>query len=448
MISTLRSFSALYLATLLMLIGTGLFNTYMALRLTAESVSQLWVGALIAAYYLGLVGGARIGHRILIKVGHIRAYAACAALTTVMVLAQTLVDNLTLWLGFRLIVGMAMVTQFMVLESWLNEQTENHLRGRVFSFYMLVSGLGTVLGQLVLTVYPVLDLRMLTMVAICHALCLMPIALTARMHPATPVPAPLEIMFFLKRVPLSLTALFLAGNLTGAFYGLAPVFAVKQGLDTAEVAIFVAAAVMAGLCAQWPIGWLSDRINRVWLIRFNAIVLAAVVVPMWGLLDLPFWLMVGLSCVVGILLFTLYPLGAAFANDHVEADRRVSLSAVLLMVYGIGACLGPLVTGALMDMAGPGMFFVFFSVCAALLAWRMRPEHVSGEHQVDEAPVQFVPMPVSGQASPAAAALDPRIDAEQAATTMSLDDMEEAMKRAEASAGQQQQDGGQGQGQP
>ncbi|MDQ8032402.1 MFS transporter [Bordetella genomosp. 1] len=410
MISTITSFSSLYLATLLMLIGTGIFNTYMGLRLTGESVSEIWIGALIAAYYLGLVCGARMGHKLIIRVGHIRAFAACAAVATSMILAQSLIDYMPLWLALRLIAGIVMVTELMVIESWLNEQTENRQRGRVFSVYMMVSGLGTVLGQLVLTAYTTLGDGPLILVAMCLTLCLVPIAVTARSHPPTPLPAPLDVRFFLKRVPLSLTVLFVAGNLSGAFYGLAPVYAAKLGLSTSHAAMFVAAGVTAGLLAQWPMGWLSDRINRAGLIRFNAALLVALPVLMWGWLSLPYWLLLVLSGVFGILQFTLYPLGAAFANDHVESDRRVGLSAVLLMTYGVGACLGPLVAGVLMSFGGHAMYFVFITACALILVWQVRPARVTGLHQVQEAPVQFVPMPDTLQSSPAAVALDPRVD--------------------------------------
>lgn len=411
MLVTLSSFSSLFIATLLMLIGTGLFNTYMGVSLTAQSVSEVWVGALIAGYYLGLVCGARMGHKLIIRVGHIRAFVACAALAASMILIQTQVQYMPVWLIFRFVSGIAMVTQFMVIESWLNEQTENHQRGRVFSFYMVVSGLGTVLGQLALTTYDTLDLRPLILVAVCQVLCLIPIALTARSHPPTPVPTPLDIRFFMKRVPLSLIVLFTAGNLMGAFYGLAPVYGAKLGLSNSEVAWFVAASVTAGLLSQWPMGWLSDRINRAGLIRFNAMLLVGLPVLMWGWLEFPFWLLMVLSCLFGVLQFTLYPLGAALANDYVEPERRVGLSAILLMTYGVGACLGPMLAGVLMRTGGPGMYYVFITACALILVWQVRPSKVTGAHQVRE-PVHFVPMPDSLQSSPAAAALDPRVDPE------------------------------------
>lgn len=412
MLTTISSFSSLYVATLLMLIGTGLFNTYMGLRLTAESVSEIWVGALIAGYYLGLVCGARMGHKLIIRVGHIRAFVACAAISTCMILAQMMVDSMSLWLVFRLVSGIVMVTELMVIESWLNEQTENHQRGRVFSVYMVVSGLGTVLGQLILSAYSTLDQQPLVVVAACLTLCLVPIALTARSHPPTPVPAPLDIRFFRQRVPLSLTVIFVAGNLSGAFYGLAPVFASKYGMTTSESALFIAAGLTAGLLSQWPIGWLSDRINRAGLIRFNALILVVLPAVLWGWLELPFWALVLLSGVLGVLQFTLYPLGAAFANDHVESERRVSLSAILLMTYGVGACVGPMIAGVLMSLAGPSMYYLFVSACALVLVAFVRPASVTGAHQVDEAPTHFVPMPDSLQSSPAAVALDPRVDIE------------------------------------
>ena len=413
MAQTIGAFFSLYLATLLLLVGSGLFNTYMGLRLTAQSVSELWIGGLIAVYYLGLVFGARIGHKIIIQVGHIRAYSATAAIVTITVLVLALVDNLWAWLGFRFIAGIAMVTQFMVLESWLNEQTENRQRGRVFAFYMVCSSTGTVLGQLSLTLFPTLNHQPLIFAGMCSALCLVPIALTGRLHPALQVPAPIQVKYYMSRVPLSLTVLFIAGLLTGAFYGLAPVYALKQGLSNSQVAVFLAASVATGLLAQWPLGWLADRINRVGLIRVNASILFVLAVPLWGWWIFPFWALLAFSCAFGALQFTLYPLGAAFANDNVDQERRVGLSAILYMVYGVGACVGPLVAGLMMRQLEASMYFVFISICAAVLVAVIRPQRVTGAHLSQDAPTHFVPMSDSLQSSNVVIALDPRVDIER-----------------------------------
>lgn len=437
MVQMVAAFFSLYLATLLLLVGSGLFNTYMGLRLTANAVSEIWVGGLIAVYYLGLVFGARLGHKIIIQVGHIRAYTATAAIVTVTILALALIDNLWTWLGLRFIAGIAMVTQFMVLESWLNEQTENHQRGKVFAFYMVFSGLGTVLGQLSLTLFPQLNYQPLIFVAICSSLCLVPIALTRRLHPALQLPAPLHVRYYVSRVPLSLMVLFIAGTITGAFYGLAPVYGAKQGLSSSQVAIFVAASVATGLVAQWPLGWLADRVNRAGMIRINALLLAVLSVPLWGWYAFPFWALVALSCVYGALQFTMYPLGAAFANDNVDPDRRVGLSAILYMVYGIGACVGPLVAGALMREINPNMYFVFVSVCAGLLVLFLRPQRIKGDHLSQDAPTQFVPMSDSLQSSNVVAVLDPRVDLESDVSYEPVDPEEVSVTQGEQASDEQ-----------
>lgn len=411
MIQAVASFFSLYAATIVLLLGTGLFNTYLSLRLSAESVSEVWIGALIAVYYLGLVFGARFAHRLISHVGHIRAYATSAAIVTATVLAQALNDNLWLWLLYRFIVGFAIVTQFMVIESWLNEQTENHQRGFVFALYMTFSGLGTVLGQVALTFFPKLDYEPLIFSAICSVLCLVPVALTRRVHPALQTPAPLMVRYYLMRVPMSLLVVTIAGILTGAFYGLGPVFAVSQGISADQAAMFMAVGVGAGLLAQGPMGWLADRFSRVTLLRLMALLLALAGIPLWGWLALPYWSLMLAAAVFGALQFPLYPIGVAFANDNIEPERRVGLSGILLMAYGLGAFIGPIAIGWLMRQMGSDVFFMFVSACVATLVVFVRHEKVTGEHLTDDAPTQFVPM-TELPATSVSAPLDPRVDVE------------------------------------
>ena len=367
MFATLASFSSLFLSTLVMLVGVGLFNVFMGLKLTEDGVSEIWIGALMSAYYLGLVIGSRVGHRMIVRVGHVRAFAAAAATCSVMVLVQSLVSEKEIWVAFRIIAGAGMAVQFMVLESWLNEQIENERRGQIFSVYLVMSGLGTAIGQMAITLYPSLDLRPLILVAICHVVGLIPIVWTVRLHPAPQLPAPLDFGYFLRVAPAALVTMFVAGNVSSSFYALAPVYVIEKNFSTAEVAAFMSVAVFAGLLAQWPMGWMSDRVPRQRLILFNGAVLTFVTLLLWGWLPIPFWLLMMISAVSGVTQFTLYALAGSFANDLVSADRRVSLSAVLLMSFGIGACLGPLLAGGLMRLAGVNMLYVFFSACAAIL---------------------------------------------------------------------------------
>jgi MFS family permease len=372
MFPTIRGFSSLFFATLIMVMGLGLFNVYMGLKLTADGVSEVWVGALMSAYYFGLVLGARAGYLMIVRVGHVRAFAMASATAAVMVLAQTLIDDLSLWVVFRAIVGMSIVVQYIVIESWLNEKTQNQNRGRVFSIYLVVSGLGTALGQMAITLYPNLDWRPLTLVAIGHILCLIPIVWSTQAHPLVPSPAPLDIRYFVKRVPQALVTMFLTGSIASVFYSLGAVYGVMQSFDTLQVATFMSITVLAGLLAQWPVGWLSDRMRRDRLIGINGVILAVLGVFLWGWLPLSFeWLLV-LGAATGTLQFTLYAQAGSFANDVIPPEKRVNLSATLLMVYGIGATIGPLLAGYLMRLAGAGMLYVFISACAVMLFLSMR----------------------------------------------------------------------------
>lgn len=407
--SVWSSFKSLYFATLLMLLGSGLLSTYLALDV-AERADGIWVGALMTGFYLGLVLGGKLGHRLIARVGHIRTYVASAGIVTAAVLLHGLTENLSAWLALRVVVGLGMMSMYMVVESWLNEQSSSEERGMVFSGYMMASYLGSVLGQLVLAAIPTLDISLLLLVALCFSLCLVPVALTRRIHPEPLHPAPLEPRYFFQRVPLSMITSLAAGAMVGAFYGLAPLYASRIGLPTQMIGLFMATCIVASLLAQIPLGWLSDRVDRPTLIRVCSALLMLIALPqaLWS--DLPvIFIFIGgsLTC---MLLFSLYPLAVAFANDNIEAEKRVSLTAVLLTTFGLGASISPLLVGALMKTLGPNMLFAAFSLFAMYIAIRVRPEVITGDTLSEEAPLQHISMPDGISSSPLSAALDPRVE--------------------------------------
>ena len=392
-----------------MLLGSGLLSTYLALHV-AERADGIWVGALMTGFYLGLVLGGKLGHRLIARVGHIRTYVASAGIVTAAVLLHGLTESLPAWLSLRVVVGLGMMSMYMVVESWLNEQSTSDERGMVFSGYMMASYLGMVLGQLVLAAMPDLNINLLLFVALCFSLCLVPVALTRRIHPEPLHPAPLEPRYFLQRVPLSMLTSIVAGAMVGAFYGLAPLYASRIGLPTQMIGLFMATCIVAGLLVQGPLGWLSDRLDRPTLIRVGSALLMLIALPQAIFTDLPIvFVFIGgsLSC---MLLFSLYPLAVAFANDNIEAEKRVSLTAVLLTTFGIGASISPLLIGVLMKSFGPNMLYVSLSLFAMLIVIRVRPQAISGDTLSDEAPLQHIYMPDGISSSPLAAALDPRVE--------------------------------------
>lgn len=401
----LYTFPALYLATILMLAGTGLFTTYLGLRLASQGVSEIIIGSMTTAYYIGLVLGAKIGHRLIVNVGHIRAYVACAGIATITALCYILIESIPVWIALRFIMGLVMMNQYMVLESWLNEQAETNQRGVVFAGYMIVSDLGLMLGQGYLQQFPDLGFKPLIVIAMLFAACLIPIAMTRRVHPAKLIAAPLEIGYFWKKVPQALVTISLVGIIVGSFYGLAAVYAKKSNLNTSMSSLYVLVCIAAGFLAQWPIGWLSDRVNRARLIQVNALLFAIACIPLWGLITLPTYVMMFFGFIGGIFLFTFYPLSIAFANDNIEQSKRVALSALLLSTYGIGASLGPLLLGTLMNYFGAGAYYIANSACALIIALYLKPNKVK---LVEDEPLQHVV--ITTPLSTIGATLDPRID--------------------------------------
>jgi MFS family permease len=181
------------------------------------------------------------------------------------------------------------------------------------------------------------------------------------------LPTPVDLRYFSKVAPMALITAFFSGNISASFYGLAAVYAADQGFSTRQVAFYTATTVIAGLVAQWPMGWLSDRVDRAKLVRNNALIFTAIAALMWGWVSWPYWLMLLFATGLGVIQFTLYGLASGLSNDRVQEDRRVGASAVVLIVYSVGAALGPLISGALMRLGGTGMLYVFSSACALLL---------------------------------------------------------------------------------
>lgn len=411
--SPFRTFSSLYATTLLALLASGLLTTYLGLYLAAQQAGSIWIGAMMSSYYMGLVVGSKIGHKVIARVGHIRAFVTSAGIVTASALGHALINQLEVWLVLRLLVGMGMMCQYMVLESWLNEQAESSQRGRVFAGYMIVSYLGMVTGQALLGQFPDLGIEPLLLIGICFALSIVPIALTNRLHPAPLQPAPLQFFSFWKQIPRALTTVLIAGAISGSFYGLAPTFAANLQLDTKQIATFMSVTILAGLLAQWPMGRLSDMIPRTRLLQINSALLGVTVLTM-ALLPLQGRMLLLTTFGYGILAFTLYPLATALANQHINPQHRVALSATILVTFGIGATIGPLIAAGMMYLFGNSMLYGYMSVCCLLLFLRLyhvdynqrKAERLLAKQQ--KADYQMA----SGDlvSSPLAAALDPRVD--------------------------------------
>lgn len=399
------SYSALLFGTFLLLAGIGLLGTLVSMRLDATGSSSLTIGLVGGAYFFGLIVGTRYAGRVIGAVGHIRAFAAFASILSVATLSFTFVDGAEQWAGLRFINGFCLAGLFMCLESWLNAQTSNEQRGRILSLYMIAVYLGQGTGQMLL---PLPDPGGFTRFMVCAAfisLAVVPIAMTRIAAPTPSFVGGMSLRRLYALSPLGIGGAFASGLSLGAFYVLAPVFTRTIGLDVSDTARFMGLVIVGGLVLQWPIGHVSDRIDRRFVLVAVSVGLVAVsgvfvVAEHWSTAAL-----VPVAPLLGSAIFTLYPLSVAHANDRLEPDKIVAVSAGLITAYGLGAAIGPPAASALMQATGPGGLFTFIAgvgvAIAAFTLWRMRQRApVPTEEQT-----VFVPLP---RTTPIAGALDPR----------------------------------------
>lgn len=404
----MKSFPSLYFANLFLIIGTGLLTTYLALYLGKNGISTFWIGLMTSCYYMGLLLGSKLGYHLIKSVGHIRTFAASTAAVLACVAAHGVSDNIYLWLALRLFVGLGMMCNYMVLESWLNEQAAPESRGRVFSFYMITSYLGMILGQFALAEFPELGYAPLFLVCMALAIGIIPISITRRIHPKPLKPIQVSLLDYFKKVPQSLTAVHFAGIINGSFYGLAPTFAKLSGFNSSEIAIFMSATIFAGLIAQWPMGILSDKIRRSVLIRTNAVAIGVVSLALF-LLPITQTLAFALTFMFGLFAFTLYPLSSALANSRVADEERVGVSSALLVVFGAGAALGSTANAQVMTYFGHQALYASIALLTVIMYLLLT--YINSKQKVEQPESSDYVVGTSDVTnSPLAATMDPRIE--------------------------------------
>ena len=363
----LRPIASLLLGVAFLLAGNGLQFTLLPLRGHAEGFSAFEIGGIGSAYYAGFVAGCLLAPYVILRAGHIRAFAALVALAAVVGLAYPLANAVAPWIVFRLINGFCIAGFYLVIESWLNDRASNDLRGFVMSSYVMVIYIAFTAGQLMVTLYPIKGSEDFMLAAMMASLAIVPVALTRSAQPA-----PITIVSFrpwqvYQAAPVGLVASFAIGAINGAFFGLAPVSAARTGLDVAEVAVFMSATTLAGAAAQWPAGRLSDRYDRRIVLLVLLIGTTASGLLLWLFADTG-WLLVGFGFVYGALALPGYALAAAHAYDKTPLSDLVPTAATMLLANAVGAVIGPLLAPLMMDALGPRSLFLFTAVVAAALA--------------------------------------------------------------------------------
>lgn len=405
---TLMSFVALFVAVLLLTLGNGLLGTFLSLRLTLEGVSTQLTGLVMAGYYLGLVLGGLLCPRLVQKVGHIRSFAAFAAINCVATILHAMQITPLWWGGLRFVTGMTMMGLFMVAESWLSECAAPGIRGRVFSLYMIIAYLGLGGGQFLLNCSDVQGQNLLLVAAILFALCLVPVSVTQAVHPPLPEATHFKLGSLISRAPLGAFGCLTAGLINSTFYSLAPVYSHAAGLSVSGVAWFMGITVFGGLLCQWPVGALSDRFDRRLVLGSISLALSLAGLAIAAMTGRSLTILFILTPLFGGLAFTIYPLAVAHAHDRFNSSEFVSVSASLILSFGVGASFGPLLASTLMKAAGPAGMYLFITVCSSLFGIA---SFVYLRHGADE-PGEQAPFVAVPRTSPVIAALAHRAEPE------------------------------------
>ena len=388
--SLIAPISSLLGGVALLLLGNGLLNTLLTLRGVAEGYSSGMLGLIMSGYFVGFLLGTWLAIPLVSRVGHIRAFAFCAALAAITALLHVLIIDPWVWLGLRVLYGLALVSLYMVIESWLNARAPSDKRAQVFALYMAVNLGALAAAQQLLNLAAPSDFVLFVLAAMLISAALMPITLTRQVQPSVPETLHTNLRQLVGIAPLAIAAAGLSGLALGAFWGMAPVYASLSGFDATGVGLLMSSAILGGALLQWPIGIYSDKHDRR-LVLFWVVALAVAVALLMSVLPSGRLLLAAIF-VWGGLAFAIYPIAVAQLIDQLHSDEILAGSSSLLMVNGIGSACGPLLAGLLMQQLGAQALPLYFAATLGLLAaytlYRLR--HVSD--LVSEPHGHFMPM--------------------------------------------------------
>lgn len=392
MVRTILPISALLLGSFFLLFAGGIHGLILPVRGTYEGFSAIQLGLLGTGWAIGYVSGCLYTARLVARVGHIRAFSVMASLAAITILLQLIFLDPWAWIALRAISGFCFAGAAMIVESWLSERAEPRNRGRIFGIYTMVNLVASTGGQLTLTMGDTTGYIFFVLAAIFYALALIPTAITSSATPKPLLSVRLDIRALWRNSPVAVFAVLMVGIANSAFGTLAAVYGGEIGLTVATIAIFNALPILLGAATQIPVGILSDRFDRrkvligVALVALVANAAFIVVAPQDATLNLAF------VAVFGGAIYAMYPVIVAHANDNADGNY-IMISGGLLMVFGLGSIVGPLVAGAAMSTVGPTGLFMATAVAHVLLIlqaiWRIsRRPPVPREDKVD-----FVPVP-------------------------------------------------------
>lgn len=374
MIAVLRNSWALLLGMMLLMLGNGMQGSLLGIRGGQENMSTFQLSIVMSCYFLGFLFGSRMVPDMIRRVGHVRVFAALGSMISAVLIMYAVAPNWIAWSLMRVVIGFSFSGVYITAESWLNDASSNENRGQALSLYLIVQMIGIIAAQGLLNLGDPNGYILFIIPSVLVSIAFTPILLSVSQAPAFESTKPLSFKQLYTASPLGCIGMFVLGGVFSAQFGMAAVWGTQVGLTIREISIFIAGIYIGGMVFQYPIGWLSDRIDR------RKVILGVTAVGAVGLMipviwDAPFWVLCGVGALGGAVSNPLYSLLLAYVNDYLDRSDMAAASAGLLFINGLGAITGPVITGWMMGVVGPRGFFLFMAVLFAALAiyaiWRM-----------------------------------------------------------------------------
>ena len=366
----------LFLGMILLQIGNGMQGTVLGIRGAAEGFSTSSMSLVMSGYFLGFLAGSRLAPPMIRRVGHVRVFAALGSMISALLIMYPLLVDPFAWGAGRVLLGFCFSGVYVTAESWLNNSVDNANRGKALSIYLIAQMAAMVAAQWVVTLGDPAakgDFAMFVVPSILVSLAFAPILLTVSPAPAFETSKPLSISKLFRISPLGCVGTLFLGGVFSVQFGMSSVFATSAGFSVREVSIFISAFFVGALVCQYPIGWLSDRVDRRMLIM-----VAGAGCGLGGLLGYmlmgSFPAMVASALIAGGMANPLYSLLIAHTNDYLDRDDMAGAAGGLIFINGCGAVVGPVLLGWWMEQQGPQAFFAFIFVFGFMIsgyaAWR------------------------------------------------------------------------------
>lgn len=399
MLKVLRDTWALLGGLMLLMIGNGMQGTLLGVRGAIEGFDTFTLSMVMSAYFIGFMFSAGLTPRLIAAVGHVRVFAALGSVISACFLLYAALPNPVVWFLMRVLVGFGYCGIYIVVESWLNDMSTNETRGKALSAYIIVQTLGIVASQAIANVAPIEGYTLFVIISVLVSVSFLPILLTAVPTPVYQVTRPMSLRRLYRTSPLAFVAAFLLGSVFSSVFAMLAVFGTMLGYSVERITVMTGAIYGIGLVVQYPIGWVSDRMDRRRLIL--AVSLLGAVGGAAGALLLDwYWAVVVAGALVGGLASPMWGLIVAHVNDFTDHRDMPAASGGLLFVNGLGAIGGPVALGWLMNAFGPWMFFGFNTALMGAIAlyalWRMsRRAAPAAQEAAPLAPVLFQAAPVA-----------------------------------------------------